>query len=194
MQLLTTPTASPFAAMQPLDSGSTAAPNAPSSSSDSGSTSITANDFLQLLVTEMKNQDPTANTDPNEYIDQLVQVNSLEQLVQINQDLGGSASSTSGSSDTRSSGTGNSSGAIAGSSQVHSSSAAVPQKNAAGNFASGNLSATDTGNSGSHLANALETATRFLAPGSSSSPINSVLSSARAHAQHVRAPLSNPAH
>ena len=35
----------------------------------------------------MKNQDPTANTDPNEYINQLVQVNSLEQLISINQTL-----------------------------------------------------------------------------------------------------------
>jgi flagellar basal-body rod modification protein FlgD len=49
--------------------------------------SITANDFLTLLVTEMKNQDPTATTDPNEYINQLVQVNSLQQLISINQTL-----------------------------------------------------------------------------------------------------------
>jgi flagellar basal-body rod modification protein FlgD len=58
-----------------------------SDSSDGGSSSISANDFLTLLVTEMKNQDPTANTDPNEYINQLVQVNSLEQLISINQTL-----------------------------------------------------------------------------------------------------------
>ncbi len=51
-----------------------------------GST-ISANDFLTLLVTEMKNQDPTANTDPNQYVNQLVQVNSLEQLININQTL-----------------------------------------------------------------------------------------------------------
>ena len=54
--------------------------------SDSGST-ISANDFLTLLVTEMQNQDPTADTDPNEYINQLVQINSLEQLISINQNL-----------------------------------------------------------------------------------------------------------
>jgi len=48
---------------------------------------ISANDFLTLLVTEMKNQDPTAATDPNQYINQLVQVNSLEQLISINQNL-----------------------------------------------------------------------------------------------------------
>jgi flagellar basal-body rod modification protein FlgD len=54
-----------------------------------------------LLVTEMKNQDPTANTDPNEYINQLVNVNSLEQLISINQtlttDLGSSTADASGS-------------------------------------------------------------------------------------------------
>jgi len=51
-------------------------------------------------VTEMQNQDPTADTDPNEYINQLVQVNSLEQLIDINQTLSGDvegASSSSGS-------------------------------------------------------------------------------------------------
>ncbi|HEV2487810.1 MAG TPA: flagellar hook capping FlgD N-terminal domain-containing protein [Terracidiphilus sp.] len=58
-----------------------------SSSSDSSSATISANDFLTLLVTEMKNQDPTANTDPNQYINQLVNVNSLEQLININQNL-----------------------------------------------------------------------------------------------------------
>lgn len=57
------------------------------SSDGTDSDSISANDFLTLLVTEMQNQDPTADTDPNEYIDQLVQINSLEQLISINQTL-----------------------------------------------------------------------------------------------------------
>jgi flagellar basal-body rod modification protein FlgD len=57
------------------------------SGTSTSSATITANDFLMLLVTEMKNQDPTANTDPNEYINQLVNVNSLQQLIQINQNL-----------------------------------------------------------------------------------------------------------
>ncbi len=56
-------------------------------SAGSSSATISANDFLTLLVTEMQNQDPTAQTDPNEYISQLVQVNSLEQLISINQNL-----------------------------------------------------------------------------------------------------------
>jgi flagellar basal-body rod modification protein FlgD len=77
-------------------------------SSSNGSTNdaatISSNDFLTLLVTEMQNQDPTATTDPNEYINQLVNVNSLEQLISINQtlssalDSSSSASSSSGAS------------------------------------------------------------------------------------------------
>lgn len=66
-----------------------------SSGGASNGTDITSNDFLQLLVAEMQNQDPTADQDPNEYIDQLVQVNSLQQLIQINQDLGGGSSNSS---------------------------------------------------------------------------------------------------
>ena len=57
------------------------------SKSSGSSPSIAANDFLILLVTEMKNQDPTATTDPNEYVNQLVQVNSLQQLISINETL-----------------------------------------------------------------------------------------------------------
>jgi flagellar basal-body rod modification protein FlgD len=48
---------------------------------------ITSSDFLTLLVSELKNQDPTQPTDPNAYITQLVGVNSLQQLIQINQGL-----------------------------------------------------------------------------------------------------------
>jgi flagellar basal-body rod modification protein FlgD len=72
-------------------------PNDGSSNSNQDSATITANDFLTLLVTELKNQDPTTNTDPNAYVDQLVQVNSLQQLIQINQNTG-TASSTQPSS------------------------------------------------------------------------------------------------
>ena len=63
------------------------ATNSQSNSSTEDSISIAANDFLTLLVTEMKNQDPTATTDPNEWVNQLVQVNSLQQLISINETL-----------------------------------------------------------------------------------------------------------
>lgn len=67
--------------------------NTAGSSGDANAPTIAANDFLTLLVAEMKNQDPTAQTDPNEYINQLVQVNSLEQLIEINQTLSSAAGS-----------------------------------------------------------------------------------------------------
>ena len=59
---------------------------------------VTANDFLQLLVTELKNQDPTANTDPSKYVDQLVQVNTLQQQIQMNQTLDGGPTLTGANS------------------------------------------------------------------------------------------------
>ena len=57
-------------------------------SSAANSSNITSNDFLTLLVSELKNQDPTQPTDPNQYITQLAQVNSLQQLISINQGIG----------------------------------------------------------------------------------------------------------
>jgi flagellar basal-body rod modification protein FlgD len=78
-QALSGKTATPMAAAGNSTSGT--------SGSSSDSATISANDFLTLLVTEMKNQDPTATTDPNEYINQLVNVNSLQQLISINQTL-----------------------------------------------------------------------------------------------------------
>jgi len=78
---------SAMAAMNPIGRLNAAGDVSGSSGNTGEASTISANDFLSLLVTEMKNQDPTAQTDPNEYINQLVQVNSLEQLIQINQNL-----------------------------------------------------------------------------------------------------------
>ena len=80
------------------NSGTTSAAGSSDGASSTGTSSstISANDFLTLLVTEMKNQDPTANTDPNEYINQLVNVNSLEQLIDMNQNLKSALGNPSG--------------------------------------------------------------------------------------------------
>lgn len=197
MQLFSSPTTSPFAAMQPADSGSTTGTNSTSSSSsDSGAASITANDFLQLLVTEMQNQDPTADTDPNEYINQLVQVNSLEQLVQINQDLTGSASSTtdsSGNSTDPVAASSDAQGVLGGTVQSSHGTGSTAAKSPAAGGVSGNLSATDTGTAASRVASALGAASQTLAPGSAGSPLNSALGSLRSRAHQVRANQSNPA-
>ena len=61
--------------------------NSAASSAATDPSDITSSDFLTLLVSELQNQDPTQPTDPNAYITQLVGVNSLQQLIQINQGL-----------------------------------------------------------------------------------------------------------
>jgi flagellar basal-body rod modification protein FlgD len=103
-QALSAKTAAPAAAAAsttPARANATGNTASTDSTASSDSATISANDFLTLLVTEMQNQDPTADTDPNEYINQLVNVNSLEQLISINQtlttDLGSSAPAASGS-------------------------------------------------------------------------------------------------
>jgi flagellar basal-body rod modification protein FlgD len=88
MQISNQPTQNLAFQAVPNAAGTTATSSTNSASTASTAT-ITANDFLQLLVTELQNQDPTANTDPNEYVDQLVQVNSLQQQIQMNQTLDG---------------------------------------------------------------------------------------------------------
>ena len=71
----------PYTHVNPMASGAATDPDSTTAAT------ISANDFLTLLVTEMKNQDPTAQTDPNAYVNQLVQVNSLEQLIEIKENL-----------------------------------------------------------------------------------------------------------
>jgi flagellar basal-body rod modification protein FlgD len=67
----------------------TTAASAPTNSnpSVSASTALTANDFMQILVAEFRNQDPTAPTDPTQYASQMVQFSNLGQLQSINQSL-----------------------------------------------------------------------------------------------------------
>ena len=43
--------------------------------------------FLQLLVTQIRNQDPLSPQDPTEFITQLAQFSSLEQLLEMRQSL-----------------------------------------------------------------------------------------------------------
>jgi flagellar basal-body rod modification protein FlgD len=153
-QALTGAGRSPMASTA-TDSGST-------DSSSSSSASISANDFLTLLVTEMQNQDPTADTDPNEYINQLVSVNSLEQLIDINQTLStglgdSSTGSASGSPSTQVAA--HNAGASAAAHSAASASAATgnPLSQAAGaKQAPGNLSVPDPRPAASRVAHALD--------------------------------------
>ena len=56
--------------------------------------------FMQLLITQLQNQDPLSPMDPSTFVNQLVGVNSLDQLTQINQVL----QNTFGSSNTSNTG------------------------------------------------------------------------------------------
>jgi flagellar basal-body rod modification protein FlgD len=55
-----------------------------SSQSSSSSTAINKNEFLKLLVAQLKNQDPLSPVDNQQFIAQLATFSSLEQLISIN--------------------------------------------------------------------------------------------------------------
>jgi len=80
--------------------GASAAGATGGTASAADSSDITSSDFLTLLVAEMQNQDPTQPTDPNTYIQQLVGVNSLQQLISINSELGQATASSGASGNT----------------------------------------------------------------------------------------------
>jgi flagellar basal-body rod modification protein FlgD len=150
------------------------------SSSDASSATISANDFLTLLVTEMQNQDPTADTDPNEYINQLVNVNSLEQLIDINQNLstalGDSSTSANGAGSAQTAGAAS---ALTGANSAGTTPQAASAAHKGGTFAAAQAAAASGAGSG-NLA-ALSSAAKRT-PGNLSVPAASPASQSVAHA------------
>ena len=57
------------------------------SSSLTGSINMNKNDFLQLLMAQLQNQDPMSPEDPKDFVSQLAQFSSLEQQINSNQNL-----------------------------------------------------------------------------------------------------------
>jgi flagellar basal-body rod modification protein FlgD len=58
-----------------------------STSATSAASKIDYNMFLQLLIAEMKNQDPTNPTDTSQYMSQFAQFSQVEQAIQTNSKL-----------------------------------------------------------------------------------------------------------
>lgn len=87
------------APLQAQDS-STNGTSGSSSSSGTGNSSLSSGNlqatFLNLLVTELQNQDPTQPVDPTEMVGQMVSLNELDQLISINQVLSSMAGAASG--------------------------------------------------------------------------------------------------
>ena len=65
----------------------TAVTTSSSSSSSAVTPTVNYNDFLQLLITELQNQDPTSPMDPTQSISQLASFSAVQQQVQTNSTL-----------------------------------------------------------------------------------------------------------
>jgi len=72
-----------FAAVPPISLMPASASPQPASSAPT----VDYTQFLQLLVAELKNQDPTSPTDPTQYMSQLASFSTVEQQVQTNSTL-----------------------------------------------------------------------------------------------------------
>lgn len=74
---------------------STSTSSSTSSTTTTASNSVDYNTFLQLLVAEMKNQDPTNPMDKSQYMSQFAQLSTVEQAMQTNTKLDSLLSSQS---------------------------------------------------------------------------------------------------
>jgi flagellar basal-body rod modification protein FlgD len=72
-----------------LDSTTAAAAPTNTDAAVPAAPAMTSADFLQILVAEFQNQDPTSPTDPTQYATQMVDFSDLGQLQSINTDLQG---------------------------------------------------------------------------------------------------------
>jgi flagellar basal-body rod modification protein FlgD len=68
----------------------TTAPTPTATTSSSSSASSLSSTFLNLLATELQNQDPTAPVDSTAMVGQMISLNQLDQLISINQTVTGS--------------------------------------------------------------------------------------------------------
>ena len=84
--------------VNPLASAAATTPTNSTSSTLSSATDPLANEqtFLQMFVAQLQNQDPLNPADGTQFITQLAQFSSLEQLISINQGIGSINTSLTG--------------------------------------------------------------------------------------------------
>src|SRR5208337_105478 len=75
--------------------GAAASASTASSAAAAATNSLSYNDFLTLLMAEMKNQDPTQPMDPAQMVSQLATVSEVGQAVQTNTNLASLLTATS---------------------------------------------------------------------------------------------------
>ncbi|HLJ17803.1 MAG TPA: flagellar hook capping FlgD N-terminal domain-containing protein [Bryobacteraceae bacterium] len=84
-----TPTLGSSTSIANMSAASQTSPSSSDASSQAGGVDNLANEqtFLQLLVAQLKNQDPLSPADGLQFVQQLAQFSSLEQELQMRQDL-----------------------------------------------------------------------------------------------------------
>jgi flagellar basal-body rod modification protein FlgD len=116
-------------ASAPKAASSTSGTSSSSASSSTATSSTSLQDtFLNLLVTELQNQDPTAPVDPTQMVGQLVSLNQLDQLIAINSTLSSLVPSTPSSSGTTNTGGTGSTAPSSGTKTQAVSPASVPSQ------------------------------------------------------------------
>jgi len=83
------------AATSPVATSSASTSPGSAASASAATQSLNYNDFLTLLMAEMKNQDPTQPMDPSQMVSQLATVSEVGQAVQTNTNLASLLTSTS---------------------------------------------------------------------------------------------------
>jgi flagellar basal-body rod modification protein FlgD len=133
-----------LAPMQAQSTSGSSSTGTSSSGSMSGSNLQTT--FLNLLVTELQNQDPTQPVDPTQMVSQMVSLNELDQLISINQTLS-SMSTTASSSSSAATNASGASTTVPGQplhTQTHSAASLSPTGSAAAEAAAKYLAAPAT--------------------------------------------------
>jgi flagellar basal-body rod modification protein FlgD len=92
-------------ASDPTASASSSATSSSASASDPTSALGNENTFLQLLVAQLKNQDPSQPQDGTQFVTQLAQFSDLEQNIGTKTDLDSIAMKYTGANSTSTSGT-----------------------------------------------------------------------------------------